>query len=156
MSAERVHDSGTGDREWYCLPQDVDIKSLHHFIDAGFCWRRERDLNSRGNGPTRFPVARTTRLCDLGSNLPDPHSSFNHHPLESTSVTKKAKGLKGATSTVGPWARKRVLRPDLKRPVRPFRFAWWTSPWPSLSPTIFRWPIPSTPFAKNWSFNGNC
>ena len=63
-------------------------------------WRRERDLNSRGNGPTRFPVARTTRLCDLGSNLGDPPFSFNHHPPKPSRSVRGAKGLKGATSSL--------------------------------------------------------
>ena len=63
------------------------------------CWRRERDLNSRGNRPTRFPVARTTRLCDLGFICSEPDFSFNHHPLVETRLGGGAKGLKGTTSS---------------------------------------------------------
>ena len=72
----------------------------HGGCGGGWMWRRERDLNSRGNGPTRFPVARTTRLCDLGSNLRDPPFSFNHHPPKPSRSVRGAKGLKGATSSL--------------------------------------------------------
>ena len=106
--------------------------SSHYIISSmrGVCWRRERDLNSRGNGPTRFPVARTTRLCDLGSCLAEPHSSFNHHPMEGRNGSGGAKGLKGADHSLSSWPSHRIQGLKKTSLRANYRSVWQTWSWP--------------------------
>ena len=39
------------------------------------------------DGPTRFPVERNTRLCDLGSYPPVSHFMFNNHASTTSTIT---------------------------------------------------------------------
>ena len=103
------------------------------------------------DGPTRFPVARTTRLCDLGSVIAEPRFSFNHHPPKGPRLGREAKGLKGATSNRRPLPRpsrlKRRFPPVNPRPSRGSLEMLWTPPRATLVRPRFRseWPTSRWP-----------